>query len=144
MRRMGDDPMCRKLVISPPILSSAPFDLDLADAEHYMYARYLASSTGDDTVPALVLGYETAKIIKYATSSEKDLRTDPRFPVLPPSSDSVSWGLRGAQDGLDDYRKAHGGKLGARFEAIKINRSLITGAYGGLYPTPAAKTVAAP
>ena len=69
-----------------PVVPTAPRDLNLADAEHYMYARLLAGSTGDPTSSTLVYGYELWKMVQFATGRESKLRTDPRFPVLPPLS----------------------------------------------------------
>ena len=125
MRRLGDDPLCRQLGITAPVNPAAPHDLSLADAEHYMYARFLAGSTGDPTTSGLVYGYELWKVVRYVTGREEKLRTDPRFPVLPPSADAVDWGIRGVDDGLNDYRKAHGGATGKVGDALKANRALI-------------------
>lgn len=66
LRRLGDDDLCRKLGIVVPIVPTAPTDLDLADAEHYMYARFLAGSTGDPTTSTLVGGYEAIKILRLS------------------------------------------------------------------------------
>lgn len=129
VRRLGDDEMCRRLKITVPRIESAPEDLNLADAEHYLYARYLAGSTGDPSTHALVVGYELWKTVKYARGREKDLRTDPRFPVLPPSVDAVNWGLSGVQDGLQDYRNLHRGRLGMAGGAFEANRGLATNQY---------------
>lgn len=138
LRRLGDDDLCRELKIAVPIVADAPYDVNLADAEHYMYARFLAGDTGDPSVKVLVLGYETAKVVKYASGKEKELRTDSRFPVLPPSMDAVSWGLEGAADGLDDYRAAHNDKLGSMGTATKANWNMVKSQYGGFYKTQTA------
>jgi hypothetical protein len=129
VRRLGDDDLCRQLKIAVPRVEGAPEDLNLADAEHYLYARFLAGSTGDPSASSLVVGYELWKTVKYVRGREKDLRTDPRFPVLPPSIDAVNWGLQGIQAGLQDYRDLHGGKFGKTGSAIEANRSLATSQY---------------
>jgi hypothetical protein len=129
MRRLGDDDLCRKLSITVPIVPTAPTDLDLADAEHYMYARFLAGSTGDPTTSTLVGGYEVIKVLRLSMGNEKDLRTDPRFPVLPPSLDSVGWGLSGADDGLADYKGLHAGKTGKVGSALAANKQFASGQY---------------
>ena len=129
VRRLGDDQLCRDLGIAVPVVDGAPEDLNLADAEHYLYARFLAGSTGDPAARTLVVGYELWKSVKYARGREKDLRTDPRFPVLPPSIDAVNWGLSGIEDGLQDYRNLHGGKSGKLGSAIEANRQLATSQY---------------
>ena len=129
VRRLGDDKLCRDLGVSVPVVEGAPQDLSLADAEHYLYARFLAGSTGDPAASSLVVGYELWKTVKYVAGREKDLRTDPRFPVLPPSVDAVNWGLSGVEAGLQDYRNLHGGNLGKTGSAIEANRSLATSQY---------------
>ena len=138
LRRLGDDDLCRRLQIPVPVVPNAPYDLNLADAEHYMYARFLAGNTGDASVKALVVGYETAKVVKYLRGKEKDLRTDSRFPVLPPSIDAVNWGLAGAEDGLNDYKAAHNGTLGKFGSAGKANWEMVKGQYEGIYKTQTA------
>lgn len=129
VRRLGDDQLCRDLGIVVPTVAGAPEDLNLADAEHYLYGRFLAGSTGDPAARTLVIGYELWKSVKFVRGQEKDLRTDPRFPVLPPSVEAVNWGLRGIEDGLQDYRAAHGGKLGKLGSAVEANRALATSQY---------------
>lgn len=125
MRRLGDDQLCRQLGISVPVNPAAPNDLNLADAEHYMYARFLAGSTGDPTTSGLVYGYELWKVVQFVTGRESKLRTDPRFPVLPPSADAVDWGIRGVDDGLQDYRKEHAGGTGKLGDALRANKELV-------------------
>ncbi len=133
MRRLGDDDLCRRLGISVPHVESAPGDVDLADAEHYMYARFLGASTGDPAIRALVMGYEIVKVVRFGMGREKDLRTDQRFPVLPPSQDSVRWGLKGAEAGLKEYRDAHNGQSGRMGSAIEANRDFANGQYQQAY-----------
>jgi hypothetical protein len=114
MRRRGDEPLLKKYSITVPDDPGAPFDESLADAEHYMYARFLTSSTGDPSVRTLVTGLQ-------------DARTNPKYPVLPPSSESMRWGYKGVDDGLADYKGQHGGSTGTLGSAIVANRSWITG-----------------
>jgi hypothetical protein len=129
LRRRGDEPLLKQYNITVPDDPKAPFDESLGDAEHYMYARYLASSTGDPSVKALVTGYEVKKYIDSKRGKLQDARTNPKFPVLPPSQDSVRWGLKGADDGLQDYRDAHNGQTGPLGSAIKANQDFIKGMY---------------
>ncbi|HEV2416303.1 MAG TPA: hypothetical protein VGX94_00715 [Terriglobia bacterium] len=129
-RRRGDEPLLKQLGIkSVPDEPAAPLDVNLADAEHYMYARYLASSTGDPSVKALVSGYEIKKLLDSARGTEQQMRTNPRFPVLPPSVEAVRWGLKGTDDGLRQYKDAHGGKIGRIGDALKVNQDFILGQY---------------
>jgi hypothetical protein len=98
-----------------------------------MYARFLAGSRGDPATKSFVYGYELVKVVRYVSGREKDLRTDPRFPVLPPSADAVAWGASGADDGLQDYRATHGGKTGKIGSALDSNRSFANGQYKNSY-----------
>jgi hypothetical protein len=129
-RRRGDEPLLKQLKIgSVPDDPGAPFDVNLADAEHYMYARLLASSTGDPSVKALVSGYQLKKFVDSIRGTEQDMRTNPKYPVLPPSMEAVKWGLKGADDGLAEYKASHGGKTGKIGDAIRANQDFITGQY---------------
>ncbi len=142
MRRRGDEPLLRQLqIISVPDNPTAPFDVNLADAEHYMYSRLLASSTGDPSVKALVGGYQLKKVLDSVRGKEQDLRTNPKYPVLPASMDALRWGLKGAEDGLQEYKDAHGGKTGKIGEAIKANQDFITGQYKPSYGSLSRSTV---
>jgi hypothetical protein len=127
MRRRGDEPLLSKYSITVPDDPGAPLDESLADAEHYMYARFLASSTGDPSVRTLVTGYEAKKYIDDLRGKLQDARTNPKYPVLPPSTESMRWGYKGADDGLADYKGQHGGSIGIPGSAIVANRSWITG-----------------
>jgi len=129
-RRRGDEPLLKQLGITVADDPAAPFDVDLADAEHYMYARFVGSKTGDPSVNALVTGYELKKFLDSVRGREQDMRTNKKYPVLPPSMDAVNWGLRGTADGLREYKQAHGGKTGALGSAIKANQDFIKGHAG--------------
>jgi hypothetical protein len=133
MRRLGDDPLARTLGINAPVISGAPNDVNLADAEHYMYARFLAGKTGDPTTRGLVVAYELVKVVRYTLNDEKSLRTDPRFPVLPPAMSAVDWGLSGVKDGLNDFAQENPGKSGSVGAAYQANKDLASGQYSNLY-----------
>lgn len=124
-RRRGDDPLARSLGIIVAGDPSAPYDESLADAEHYMYARFLANSTGDSATPMLVRGYQLKKKLDFWRGNGQSMKTDPRFPVLPPDPASEKWGLKGADDGLQEYKTAHGGNTGSYGSAIKANSGMI-------------------
>lgn len=97
-------------------------DENLAAAEHYMYNRFLTGATGDPLTRLYPTGYFFKKLAYFALGKEKDMRTDPRYPVLPPSLSSVAWGNQGAIDGMEDYKgmnPATGVKVGASLESIK-------------------------
>ena len=133
MRRLGDDPLARTLGITAPVNPAAPNDVDLADAEHYMYARFLAGSTGDPSTRGLVVAYELVKVVRYALNDEMSLRTDPRFPVLAPAMGAVDWGLSGVKDGLNDFAKENPGKPGSVGAAYQANKDLASGQYTNMY-----------
>ena len=82
----------------------APTDVNLAAAEHYMFARYLAGKTGDPLVLAAPTLYALKKVAYFAAGKEKDMRTTPNNPVLPPSIESVVWGTMGVEEGLKDFK----------------------------------------
>jgi hypothetical protein len=129
LRRRGDEPLLKRFGIAVIDDPKAPLDESLADAEHYMYARFLASSTGDPSVKALVTGYELKKYVDSKRGRLQDARTNPRFPVLPPSQESVRWGLKGVDNGLSDYKAAHNGQIGKIGSAIQANQDWIKGQY---------------
>ena len=129
-RRRGDEPWLHVLQIGPvPNDPNAPLDVNLADAEHYLYARYLGSVTGDPSVKALVAGYQLKKFVDSMLGTEQAMRTNANYPVLPPSMAAVESGLRGAEDGLIEYRSAHGGKSGKIGSAFQQNQEFIAGNY---------------
>lgn len=110
----------------------APLDVNLAAAEHYMYMRFLAGLTGDPLLIAAPAGYAIKKSIGFALGKEKEMRTTPDNPVLPPSVESTVWGTLGVEEGLKDYRgenPAAGMKPGASFEALKPEASRGVGKY---------------
>lgn len=82
-------------------------DVNLAAAEHYMYARFLTGATGDSQAAWLPLGYYAKKKIYFLLGKEANLRTDPKFPSLVPQWKTVVWGERGVNDGLKDYKSEH-------------------------------------
>ena len=103
MRTHGDCDEVRRLGIGHmvPNVKGAEHDESLADAEHYSYARYLASVTGDPAAHALVSGYE----LKKRLSPGSVQRANKNYPVLAPSKESEAWGHRGVDDGLDEIIK---------------------------------------
>ena len=87
---------------------------NLMAAEHYAFARYIARLYGDPNTDATLNTYFPAKKILIAVGGEKLLRTSANHPVLRESTASLAWKSKGVIDGLDDYRKANGGKPGIR------------------------------
>ena len=84
-----------------------PLSIDLAAAEHYMYARFLAGISGDPVVKAAASLYGLKKRAYFALGIQDRMATT-KMPVLPPSKDVERWGLQGANDGLEDYKASTG------------------------------------
>ena|SRR5215213_583861 len=78
-------------------------DPDLAAAEHYLYARFLAGKTGDPMTTQAPRFYNLKKKIFFLLEIENEMTTS-EYPCLPPTDESVAWGERGALDGLNDFK----------------------------------------
>lgn len=97
-------------------------EVNLAAAEHYMYNRFLTGVTGDPLTRLYPSGYLIKKLIFFGLGMEKNMRTDPTNPVLPPSLASVAWGNQGAQDGMKDYKGLNPGagvQIGTSVKSVK-------------------------
>ncbi|WP_431820979.1 hypothetical protein [Burkholderia sp. F1] len=94
-----------------------PEDINLAAAEHYMYARFLAGATGDPLVKATPTLYGAKKRVYFALGIQDRMATSPGNPVLAPNSSVERWGLKGAKDGLRDYSAVNNGQPADRFGA---------------------------
>ena len=97
-------------------------DVNLAAAEHYMYARFLTGTSGDPLVLAAPVGYALKKQVYFTLGIEDWMRTSANNPVLPPSVGSVVWGEMGVADGMKDYQGMNGGgsvRIGGSLEALK-------------------------
>lgn len=97
-------------------------DVNLAAAEHYMYARFLTGTTGDPLVMAAPVGYALKKKLYFTLGIEDWMRTSPKNPVLPPSIGSVVWGELGVSDGMKDYQGMNGAgsvRIGGSLDALK-------------------------
>jgi len=81
-------------------------NVELAAAEHYMYSRFLAGSTGDPMVLAAPGLYNLKKKLFFFLDIQ-DMMTTSKYPCLPPSDESKAWGEQGAQDGLIDFKFAN-------------------------------------
>jgi hypothetical protein len=91
-------------------------NLTLMAAEHYSFARLIAAYYGDPQTQMVVDFYYGMKHI----APEKMLRTSPKHPVLPESRASRAWAAKGVDKGLEDYKAAHGGKLGKRYSSRAV------------------------
>lgn len=100
-------------------------NLELAAAEHYMYARFLAGRTGDPLVLSSPDLYDKKKQVFFALDIQDAMTTSP-YPCLPPSPDMVRWGKTGANVGLSDFLMANPGKGYQNGAALK---PLVSGSY---------------
>ena len=85
-------------------------DYNAAAAEHYMFIRWVAGSSGDPMslgAPVLYAGVKLWKQLRGTLQS--DLRTSSNHPVLPTNPGVVAWGMQGVRDGLQDYKKTNHG-----------------------------------
>ena len=80
-------------------------DRELAAAEHYMYARWQVCSgkTWADVMRIWALGYDAAKLAGYIPVVFA-IRKAVGHSWSRPSTDSIRWGLRGANDGVRDTK----------------------------------------
>lgn len=95
-------------------------NMELAAAEHYMYMRFLAGSTGDSITSYAPSLYNLKKRIFFALDIQDLMRTTD-YPCLPPSKESVAWGEKGVQDGLQDFKDLNPNKdlqLGAALSPL--------------------------
>lgn len=84
-----------------------PTSIDLAAAEHYLYARLLAGATGDPLVRYAPVLYGLKKRALFALGLGQWMATTAQ-PVLPPDDDVERWGTQGATEGLKDYESVQG------------------------------------
>ncbi len=80
-----------------------PQDVNMAAAEHYLYARSVAVKDGvlgaAMTTP-LVMGYDLFKAGAFLAGQQDLLATTPGVPPSRPTAASTLWGLKGTADGL--------------------------------------------
>ena len=84
-----------------------PLNINLAAAEHYMYARFLAGVSGDPSVRMAPTLYGLKKRLFFAFGIQDKMATTAN-PVLPPNAAVERWGTTGANEGLLDYTNANG------------------------------------
>jgi len=82
-----------------------PLDINLAAAEHYLFARFLAGRTGEPLVRFAPTLYGIKKRAYFALGIGQRMAVTSN-PVLPPNADVERWGNKGADDGLADYTAA--------------------------------------
>ena len=80
-------------------------DINLASAEHYMFARFLAGRTGDPLVRFAPTLYGIKKRAYFALGIGQRMAVASN-PVLPPNPGVERRGAKGADDGLADCTAA--------------------------------------
>jgi hypothetical protein len=86
----------------------ASLDLDLAAAEHYLFARFMVctGTVSPTQMRALVIGYDAKKWIDRARG-DPDATATTGNPVSPPDMGVVQWGLKGVSDGSGDHARCN-------------------------------------
>jgi hypothetical protein len=84
-----------------------PLNINLAAAEHYMYARFLGGTSGDPSTKLAPTLYGLKKRLYFALGIQDRMATT-HNPVLPPNDAVERWGTTGASDGLLDYTNTTG------------------------------------
>lgn len=104
-------------------------NLELAAAEHYLFARYLANKDGDTEYRDFPKMYESLKTWATENDLKSYLQTTSE-PVSPVSKEVTRWGELGIEQGLEDYKfrtkTETSNKWGSYSEAIGV-------AYGYYY-----------
>jgi len=101
-------------------------DLNLAAAEHYAFARLAAQHTGDTTLRDLPKYYE---LIKKALGENRQILSDTDQPVSPPAPAIRTWGEKGVDAGLRDYRANTGKEPTAGPSAVALAYEVISKIY---------------
>src|SRR5262249_26267549 len=88
----------------------ASLDIDLAAAEHYLFARFMVCRGAVSAVQmrALVIGYDAKKWIDRARGDPNATATTSN-PVSPPALEVVRWGLAGVNEGSSDHDRCNAG-----------------------------------
>ncbi len=100
-------------------------DTELAAAEHYMFMRYLARSTGDRLTVALPAGYDVKKRVFGARGKEQAMRVKDDNPTHPPDINVLKWGTHGATEGLKDFKRTRPEDRGLLGSSLLRNESHI-------------------
>jgi hypothetical protein len=83
-------------------------DLDLAAAEHYMYARSLVCTgyVSAAQMRVLVIGYDVKKLLD-AQAKDPDKQQVTTNPVAPPNIEIVLWGIWGVEVGQGQHDRCN-------------------------------------
>ena len=84
-------------------------DLNLAAAEHYMFARYMSSDDGDTNYRELPKWYESFKKLATKLELENYIQSSDQ-PISQPNDQVTRWGEKGVEHGLNDYETRKGRK----------------------------------
>lgn len=78
-------------------------DMNLAAAEHYLFARFVASSDGDTSYRRLPAWYDAVKSAAFKASIQQWLQTSDQ-PATAPDPGLVKWGNSGIERGLVEFK----------------------------------------
>jgi hypothetical protein len=86
----------------------ASLDMDLAAAEHYLFARFMVctGTVSAMQMRAFVVGYDIKKWIDRVRGNSNAAATTGN-PVSPPDRGVVRWGLQGVVDGQTDHDRCN-------------------------------------
>ena len=91
-----------------PAAAGSRSPLDLAAAEHYLFAFFMVckGAVSPLQMRALVVGYDAKKWIDRAKGNPNAIATTGN-PVSPPNRDVVRWGLTGVSDGSREHDRCN-------------------------------------
>lgn len=118
-------------------------NLDLAAAEHYLFARTLASDSGDTNLLEAPKWYETFKKFSDAASFNNYIRTSTE-PVSPTNANVTRWGVDGVKRGLQEYQARTGEAPSSKFAAFRDALAVAAAIVYKVKPTGACDVVIAP
>jgi hypothetical protein len=99
----------------------ASLDIDLAAAEHYLFARWLVCAGAVSTMQmhALIVGYDAKKWIDRVRGNPNAVATTTN-PVSPPDRDVVRWGLAGMTEGSHDHDRCNAGVRPPLWQKLEV------------------------
>ncbi|WP_293856423.1 hypothetical protein [uncultured Alsobacter sp.] len=106
-------------------VGSNSVDESLAAAEHYLFARYMVSNgiVSQRQMNIMIAGYDAVKIAaQQSPQLEVLMRHNKDNPTSKASADSIAWGLKGAEEGAEDFRTQNPGASppGWNWDAMKF------------------------
>ncbi|MBU1052234.1 MAG: hypothetical protein KKC46_00200 [Proteobacteria bacterium] len=107
-------------------------DLNIAAAEHYLFARLLASEYGDTNLSYMPKWYETLKNIAYKFNIQTFIQASDQ-PTSPTNINVTHWGEKGITKGLIDYTERTGMAASSKGYAIAQSITFVSYLYYSKY-----------